>query len=244
MQDINIKCELAKKDIVSFLIKNQLWTRSGSPKDKKAAYLLAEFLGIDIKFNKESAKVFLVEKYESMPELKVKSDHKSKVLPKKEYKYKPLKWAATREQSQYIVGRKKENIERSYRNQNENWFHAELLLNTKYKFNRQAIWGYRIYDFWCACLGIAVEVDGPEHNEAYDSYRDNYNYRRSGIIVLHVRNKNDDDAEQAFEIINNAMTWKERRLMLDIDPDRKKASRETLSGERDHLFPPKIMHHS
>ena len=37
---------------------------------------------------------------------------------------------------------------------------AEKLAATGHRWSRQAIWGKRIFDFWCATLGIAVEVDG------------------------------------------------------------------------------------
>lgn len=105
-------------------------------------------------------------------------------------------------------------------NPNENWFRTKLKsANLPVKFNRQAIWGFRIYDFWCHAIGCAVEIDGREHDENYDRYRDVYNYLRSGIIILRVRNMNDQDADEAIAFIKSIDPWPERRKRLGIDSD-------------------------
>lgn len=82
------------------------------------------------------------------------------------------------------------------------------------KWTRQAMWGYRLFDFWCHELGIAVEVDGPEHNQEYDVARDRYNYFRSGILVLRVRNFNEADADKAIKAIESSEAWKTRKEKL------------------------------
>ena len=98
----------------------------------------------------------------------------------------------------------------------ELWAKNQLDQKAKVKFNTQVIWGYRIFDFWSHELGIAVEIDGSEHDKVYDKKRDNYNYLRSGIVVLRVRNYNTDDLNKAIETINNSDLWLERRAKLDI----------------------------
>ena len=111
--------------------------------------------------------------------------------------------------------RRDQNLQKSKRNPNENWMY-EKLLKTNLKWTRNAIWGHRLFDFWCAGLGIAVEVDGPEHAKPYDDYRDEYNLRRSGILVFHVRNLNESDAQSVMAAILNAEAWKDRRSRLGI----------------------------
>lgn len=139
---------------------------------------------------------------------------------------KPLRWPTSTEEHQYMFKRKAQNLARTHSNGNENWMAAKLA-GTGRKWSRQAMWGYRVFDFWCAELGIAVECDGPEHREAYDAYRDEYNYRRSGIVVLRVRNQNDEDAEKALAAIAAARSWKERRELLGLNA-RSKVARRAL----------------
>lgn len=92
----------------------------------------------------------------------------------------------------------------------EDWMAAQLS-TTKYCWTRQAMWGYRLFDFWCHKLGTAVEVDGPEHDIAYDNYRDRYNWCRSAIVVLRVRNFVEEDAAAALAVISQSESWPERR---------------------------------
>jgi len=79
------------------------------------------------------------------------------------------------------------------------------------KWERQAIWGCRLFDFFSIGRGIAVEIDGPEHIPAYDLARDQYNYFRSGIVVLRVKNFNETDLAVALAEIRKGETRKERR---------------------------------
>lgn len=99
---------------------------------------------------------------------------------------KPLRWTTNAEEHAYMAERQRQNIFNSNNNKSENWF-IEKLHGTGLKWARQSQWGYRIFDFWNHNLGVAIEVDGKGHRKKYDSYRDEYNFRRSGIVVLRVR---------------------------------------------------------
>src|SRR3990167_9175123 len=96
---------------------------------------------------------------------------------------------------------------------------AEKLKATGLKFSRQATWGYRVFDFWNAQKGVAVEVDGPEHRLGWDKLRDDHNWKRSRIIVLHVRNRNEDDATRAITAISQSCGWKDRQNTPDHQQD-------------------------
>lgn len=128
---------------------------------------------------------------------------------------------------------KAENLARSRRNPNENWM-AGLLARTGLKWTRQACWGFRIFDFWCASKGIVVEVDGPEHGKGkqkdWDDFRDRQNYERSGILVLRVRNKNREDAERALSEIAASGSWNSRRKVLKLKPIKGYPDQYDLSG--------------
>lgn len=137
---------------------------------------------------------------------------------------KPLRWPTEREEAAYMRMRKEENIARSKDNPNELWMASRLVL-VGHQWSRQATWGYRIYDFWCHELGVAVEVDGPEHDYEYDHHRDEYNFRRSGIVVLHVRNLNEQDVLHALIRISKLNTWEQRRHQLGLDAHTKKGRR-------------------
>ena len=129
-----------------------------------------------------------------------------------------MKYPVTATEHAYLKGRQRENLERALRNPNENWFFEHLKRRTSHKWTRQALWGYRIFDFWCHALGIAVEVDGATHNAKYDEIRDSYNLNRSGILVLRVRNLNEEDADRVIDEINAAETWGERRKFIGLNP--------------------------
>lgn len=126
-----------------------------------------------------------------------------------------LKWPVNREQHAYMKRRQMMNLERATKNQNERWMHDKLM-TTSLKWTPQAQWGYRLYDFWNHKKGIAIEVDGAGHDISWDKFRDEYNYQRSGILVLHVRNGKEEDAEKALEAIAKAKTWNERRESLGL----------------------------
>jgi very-short-patch-repair endonuclease len=140
---------------------------------------------------------------------------------------KPLRWATNAEQAAYMRGRKDQNLTRALSNSNENWLFARLEA-TGFKWTRQATWGYRIFDFWCHELGIAVESDGPEHDRQYDAHRDEYNLRRSGVLVLRVRNKNEEDVAVAISAIAEAKTWRDRRARLGLDAHTKAGRRHLI----------------
>lgn len=125
------------------------------------------------------------------------------------------KCPANSEQHQHMDMRQKQNRAVALRNPNEKWM-AGLLAQTEHKWTRQARWGWRIFDFWNHTLGIAVEVDGPEHDAERDAERDSYNLRRSGILVLRVRNGNEHDAHRALQEIGRSVTWWERRRAWGI----------------------------
>lgn len=126
---------------------------------------------------------------------------------------KQLNWITTPEQAEYMRRMKDVNLERSLKNSNENWMSSYL---PKEHWSRQAIHGYRIFDFWNHKLYVAIEVDGKEHKRAYDNYRDEYNFRRSGILVFRVRNSNEEDALEVLNSLSKIEDRKTRREGLGI----------------------------
>jgi very-short-patch-repair endonuclease len=124
---------------------------------------------------------------------------------------------ATKEKSDYLLMRQNQNIERSKVNKAENWFN-EKLKNSKYKFSRQRRWGYRIYDFWCHQLGLAIEIDGDSHSKGWDELRDKQDFERSRIIVIRVNNFNESEAYKALEYIHHSETWNQRRTAAGMKP--------------------------
>lgn len=129
--------------------------------------------------------------------------------------YRPLRWPTRAEEAAYLRARREQNLQRSLTNQNENWMANRLLvLQCSGHWRRQYLWGYRIFDFFESSKGIAIEVDGDEHDRSYDSYRDVHNFLRSGIIVLRVRNQCDPDARAAVDAATRMCTWRTRRAAL------------------------------
>jgi very-short-patch-repair endonuclease len=112
------------------------------------------------------------------------------------------------QQHSYMKKRQKENLLNF--SKAEQWAYEYLKpINTQWV--RQAIWGCRLFDFFSIKRGIAVEIDGPEHNKDYDRIRDEYNYYRSGILVLRVHNFNEHDMRMVIQEITKGETRKQRR---------------------------------
>lgn len=114
--------------------------------------------------------------------------------------------------------RQRQNLIIAIRNPNENWLKKKLEEQTDLKWTRQAIWGFRLFDFWNSKKGIAVEVDGPDHDKKKfrDSIRDNYNFKRSGVLVFRIKNLCEEEASIAIEMINKECLWWERRKNLGL----------------------------
>lgn len=126
-------------------------------------------------------------------------------------------WPRTADQHAYMKMRQAENLARCETIRAEQWALSHLK-GTNRKWNRQAQWGYRLFDFWCHDLGIAVEIDGETHDADYDAARDARNYQRSGILVLRVRNYNEEDMERALAVIASSPGWNTRRAELGLKP--------------------------
>jgi very-short-patch-repair endonuclease len=133
---------------------------------------------------------------------------------------KPLRFPTKKEEHAYMRERKLQNRARIPWLKAERWFLEQHLSRLPrdpiFKYTRQAEWGYRIFDFWFHELGVVVEVDGPEHNAGYDAYRDTYNFLRSGIVVLRVRNYHEGDAAQAVVELQRECRWEDRRRALGL----------------------------
>lgn len=124
---------------------------------------------------------------------------------------KGLRYINTKEKTEYM--KSMQSLNRRKTVDSEDWFWNKI---DKTGWNRQCIWGYRIFDFWNSYLGCAIEIDGTNHDSDYDKYRDEYNFRRSGIVVLRIRNYNEDDFNSAMSVIGKINTHSERRIELGI----------------------------
>lgn len=149
---------------------------------------------------------------------------------------KKLNWCTKAEDHAYMKLRKAQNWEIAKRSKAECWMRDNLRI-AGLKFCRQQQWGMRLFDFWNAKLGIAIEVDGPEHNPSYDAYRDEYNFRRSGIVVLRVPNFDVEQSERLIGFIRAETTLKERKTRLGIDGHSKIERRSLV----DKPYPPSLL---
>lgn len=102
-------------------------------------------------------------------------------------------------------------------NKAENWMY-EKLDTTGLSWTRQAVWGWRVFDFWNKELGVAVEVDGTRHDQEKDRKNDAKNWNVSRIIVLRVSNFSEIEANLAIETILSSDTWNDRRIASGKKP--------------------------
>jgi very-short-patch-repair endonuclease len=128
---------------------------------------------------------------------------------------KPLRYPTTREMSEYMRMRQKQNNARGL-TAAESMALKYLETHTPHRWGHNAMWGYRLFDFWNAQTGVAFEIDGPEHNEQYDAYRDEYNFIRSGIVVLRVKNFDMRGMAVAVDKLSTFHPWSERRQIMGI----------------------------
>lgn len=127
------------------------------------------------------------------------------------YKDFGLKYPTNADAAQHMATRQAQNRSRASSNPNEQWM-LRHLCTTGFRWRPQAVWGTHIFDFWCHALGVAVEVDGPEHHAERDAVRDAADLQVSCIVVLRVRNRNEDDALAALAAIATLPTWSRRRV--------------------------------
>lgn len=149
---------------------------------------------------------------------------------------KKLNWCTKASDHAYMRMRRSQNWELSKRSAAEYWM-RDNLRHSGYTFARQIPWGNRLFDFWNLALGIAVEVDGPEHDKAYDAYRDEYNFRRSGIVVLRVPNFDSEMSNRVICFIRREITLKERKIVLGIAGHTKEIKRSLV----DLPYPPSLL---
>ncbi len=118
---------------------------------------------------------------------------------------KSANWPTNQAQHAYMKMRQVQN--RGKRNANEEWVAAELGVG----WTRQAIWGYRIFDFWNDTLGVAIEVDGSSHDREWDAASDARHAKRSAIIVFRIPNGDQDALDAVLEQLKTIEPWLERR---------------------------------
>jgi very-short-patch-repair endonuclease len=139
-----------------------------------------------------------------------------------------MRWVTNKEQSEYMKKRTTQNKVRSLKNRNENL--AAEIFTADEGWKRQAQWGARIFDFWNHLKGVAVEIDGPEHDQKYDAARDEYNFYRSGIIVLRVSNGDVDRMRLIASQVKGYGLWSERRQSMGLAGNSKKSRRSLLQS--------------
>ena len=142
-----------------------------------------------------------------------------------------MRWPTTKAESEHLRECQRKNLARFTKA--EQWA-SEKLGATGLKWTRQALWGYRIFDFWCAAKGIAIEIDGPEHRKAYDEARDRYNFDRSGIVVIRVKNFDDQMMATAIWRVNQESDWKARRKELELRKRSKSLPRAKSGKDKLH----------
>ena len=126
-------------------------------------------------------------------------------------------WPTTGPEHAHMRRRQIENRERAERSRAERWMFVKLA-TTGHRWTRQAQSGLRLFDFWNHQLGIAVEVDGPEHDPERERKRDYAVRQQRAILVLRVRNFNEDDARKALRTIATIDTWNIRRRAIGLAP--------------------------
>lgn len=151
---------------------------------------------------------------------------------------KELNIATTEEELDRLKEFRAKNLSFALSNPNENEIYKKLpveFAGKPIKWERQYIFGYRILDFYCPEMKIAVEVDGEEHDREYDNYRDEYLFRVYGVPTLRVRNKNINDLNEILKIIPaiGKSTFGNRNILFKdcLGPNASKVDIENLAKQ-------------
>ena len=154
---------------------------------------------------------------------------------------KKLRYPTNAEQAAYMRMRQQQNRSSCLRSRAESWAKNQLENRTALTWTRQSAWGNRLFDFWCRTLGCAVEVDGPEHKPWIDQFRDEYNFRRSAIVVLRVKNFSDEGMNELLRHIPHLQEWGERREQIGINRNTRKGRRQLAEMPYPPQFLPRYL---
>jgi len=128
--------------------------------------------------------------------------------------------------------RRVQNLKMALVSRAENWMFAKLKCIQGVKWIRQYVFGYRIFDFFDKKWGIAVEVDGPEHDEEYDTLRDDKNRDENAVIIYRVNNFDGEDAKFAIsrirKFIKDGKSWAVRKSKVRVREKTKLPKKESV----------------
>lgn len=102
--------------------------------------------------------------------------------------------------------------DQSSRNGNENQV-ARALRISGLKFSRNSQFARRFVDFYIHSHGACVEVDGKEHNAAYDELRDIWLFKQ-GILVFRMKNGDTQRLAEIIEAILACSTARDRKTKI------------------------------
>lgn len=132
-----------------------------------------------------------------------------------------MRWVTNSEQHAYMKMRQAQNEAASKKNLAEAWA-ANRLRKCGCTWERQHLWGCRVFDFWSAGKHVAVEIDGLSHDgrEDYDYARDYYNFLRSGILVYRIPSFDEVIMQKVREQLRILPPWRERKAIFGNPKDR------------------------
>jgi hypothetical protein len=124
-----------------------------------------------------------------------------------------MRWPVNHEQSEYMRKLQREARMPGRSHESENW--ADGILRTGcLKWTRKAIWGCRLFNFWNARKGVAIELDGPKPDAGDEE--DRHARERSGIAVYRVKSFDESQLRSAMSKAECLEDWGIRRDRLGI----------------------------
>jgi len=124
-----------------------------------------------------------------------------------------MRWVVNHGQMEYMRKRQDEARVLSMSSECDNW--ADGVLRTGcLKWTRKAIWGCRLFDFWNARKGVAIELDGPKSDAGQEE--DRHARERSGIAVYRVTSFDEAQLRSVMSEAEGSDDWAVRRERLGI----------------------------
>ena len=143
-----------------------------------------------------------------------------------------MRCVVNKEQANYMRRQQNEAKVLSMSNESANWADG-ILRTSSLQWTRKAIWGCRLFDFWNAKKGVAVELDGPKPDAGDE---ENLHAReRSGIAVYRLKSFDEAHLRSVMSEAEHLEDWAVRRDRLGITS---KSKRKNLPKAHGNWVPP------
>lgn len=127
-----------------------------------------------------------------------------------------LEWPMTKTEAAEIKQQKTMALAGALQHPAHQWMAQKLRLSGL-RMNPQAAWGWRLFDFWCAEKGVAIDLIEPGDATDYTDV-DLKELFRSGILIRRLRHFDNNEADYLIQMTKEEPFWNARRAQMGLKP--------------------------